>query len=294
MNRARYWNDLVFMYNTLINTCGFSKNNIAVLYADGKAKNSSIPVHYAATETNLAQVFQLLRKCCDANDLVFVFTTNHGGGFDDEDKWTYGGQISSGPAGDEGTESISETTYSLDLNGDGDTKDSVAWDEELCTWGGGIMDDPFAGYLNGLVCDTLIVLLEQCFSGGFIRDISLAPGGPADIVVMSAAREHESSWTGCSQSSYDEFSYLFTCALNGATPTGTAVDADTNNDGHVSMVEAFNYAQKNDKWNTGGCPSYPSSWDETPLYEDNGDGTPHSGNMPSGGDGALGSTVWLD
>ena len=48
------------------------------------------------------------------------------------------------------------------------------------------------------------------------------------------------------------------------------------------MVEAFNYAVSEDRENR-----------ETPMYEDNGDGNPHSGPIPSGGDGTLGSSTSL-
>jgi len=98
---------------------------------------------------------------------------------------------------------------------------------------------------------------------------------------MSAAGEYEPSWSW-SMNSYDEFSYHFTCAINGADPTGKTVNADANSDGEVSMVEAFNYARSKD------------TASETPWYEDNGDGIPHSGSMPSGSDGTLGSNTSLE
>ena len=98
---------------------------------------------------------------------------------------------------------------------------------------------------------------------------------------MSAAGEYEPSWSMLSKT-YDEFSYYFTCAINGADPKGNPVDADANNDGEVSMVEAFNYARSMD------------TQKETPWYEDSGDGIPNSGNMPKGGDGALGENTSLE
>jgi len=60
------------------------------------------------------------------------------------------------------------------------------------------------------------------------------------------------------------------------------VNADANGDGEVSLVEAFNYARAKD------------TQSETPWYEDNGDGIPHSGKMPAGGDGTLGSNTSLE
>ena len=80
---------------------------------------------------------------------------------------------------------------------------------------------------------------------------------------------------------YDEFASYLTYALNGMDLNGKMVNTDTNNDGEVSMLEAFNYARAHD------------TQAETPWYEDNGDGIPHSGAMPAGMDGVLGSNTSL-
>ena len=63
---------------------------------------------------------------------------------------------------------------------------------------------------------------------------------------------------------------------------GQAVDADADDDGKVSIVEAFNYARS------------MNSRPETPWYEDSGDGIPRSGAMPAQGEGGLGSDTWLE
>ena len=81
---------------------------------------------------------------------------------------------------------------------------------------------------------------------------------------------------------YDEFLYHFTAAVNKADHKGKKVNADSNKDGDVSMVEAFNYARSKD------------SQSETPWYEDSGDGVPHSGAMPSQGEGKLGGNTTLE
>ena len=315
----RYWMDLKFIYSTLINEYGYDPNNMAVLYKDGKAEDKDMPVQDSATQTNLAEVLGLLKEVSTDLDFVFIFTTNHGGGFKKDDiSWPIGkydgwyrGLLDTD--NDEGTEQIFESNYrscfggsnqggscdsdsycpnctmppgtpccdinGLDLDGDGNTNDQVSWDEELCAWGGSIYDDEFANMLQGIKYSRMVIVMEQCFSGGFLRDLS-----GSNRIIMSAATQYESSWcknlspTNCS---YNEFSYHFTCAVNSAHPNGTSVDADSNNDGHVSMVEAFNYAVSEDQAN------------ETPMYDDNGDGVPHSGTIPSGGDGTLGSSTSL-
>lgn len=125
----------------------------------------------------------------------------------------------------------------------------------------------------------MIIVMEQCFSGGLIADLAQ---GETNRIIMSAAGEYEFSWAMEPSFNYDEFSYHFTSAINGNNPNGKAVKADTNKDGVVSMLEAFNYARDKD------------SSSETPWYEDDGDGTPHSGSMPTGGDGTLGGNITLE
>jgi len=280
-NHHRYWNDLKFMYSTLISEYGYTSSTIAVLYANGKAEDSDMPVHYAGTQTNLEKVFDLLKGITTNQDLIFVFMTNHGGGFDKDDiaspltsSGTYCGRLDTN--GDEGTESLDEKKYNQDFNGDGKISAKVSWDEELCAWQESIYDDDLTPMLTGLKFDRMVIVMEQCYSGGLIPDMA-----GINRIIMSAAGEFETS--KCMDSFlYDEFSYYFTCAINGADPDGKSVDADTNNDGEVSMVEAFNYAQSKD------------TQDETPWYEDSGDGIPHSGNMPKGGDGSLGNTTTLE
>jgi len=125
----------------------------------------------------------------------------------------------------------------------------------------------------------MVIVMEQCFSGGLIAD--MAQGG-SNRIITSAAGEYEPSRAmPPAPYNYDEFSYHFTSAINGADPKGKEVNADTNGDGKISMVEAFNYARSKD------------TQLETPWYEDSGDGIPHSGKMPAYGEGALGGETFL-
>jgi hypothetical protein len=293
-NHIRYWNDLKFMYSTLVNEYGYMPANIAVLYADGKqAKDpqtgktdTQMPVHYSATQANLQTVFNLLKQNTTTQDFIFMFTTNHGGGFCKagcQGAWgtvyyDCGGQVDTN--GDEpSTDILWETDYNMDLNNNGQIGGSVSWDEELCSWGGSIFDDTFANMFANLKYDRMVIVMEQCFSGGLISDMA-----GSNRIIISAAGEYQPSYAmgPYPYDTYNEFSYYFTCAINGADEKGKAVNADANNDGVVSMVEAFNYARTHD------------TAAETPHYEDSGDGVPHSGSMPAGGDGTLGSNTSLD
>jgi hypothetical protein len=276
-NYIRYWNDLKFMYSTLVNTLGFPAENIVVLYADGTAEDTDMPVDFAATQANLETAFDNLQNASEDIDTIFVFTTNHGGGFELNNTADpiNGGEYDAN--NDEQGDNIDEQVFQMDLNGDGDKSDLIAWDEILYDWGGDILDDDFGDMLEDLQFSTMIIVMEQCFSGGLILDMSLG----SDQIIISAAGEYEPSWA-MTGGSYDEFSYHFTSALNHADPDGNPVDADYDNDGEVTIVEAFNYAVANDSRN------------ETPQYEDSGEGKPSTGNMPSGKDGVLGETITLD
>lgn len=283
-NRIRYWNDLTFMYSTLVNKYGYT--DIIVLYADGEGLDEQIPVHYSATQTSLETVFNLLRENSTEEDFIFIFTTNHGGGFyktgykiRGKTYYDLGGQVDAN--GDEpAADIILEKDYNLDLNGDGDKTDQVSWDEELCSWGGSIFDDTFHTLLANLKYVRMVIVMEQCFSGGLIAD--MAQGGSNRIIISAAGEYEPSRAMPPSPYNYDEFSYHFTSAINGADSKGTKVDADTNGDGKISMVEAFNYARLKD------------TRSETPWYEDSGDGIPHSGKMPAHGEGELGGKTFLE
>ncbi len=281
-NHIRYWNDLKFMYSTLVNSFGYLPGNIAVLYANGKGSDNNIPVHYSATQSNLETVFNLLREHSTPDDSIFIFTTNHGGGFHKKgniycpNSHLCGGSLD-GDADEPAGDVLSEATYNLDLNGNGNKSDQVSWDEDISAWGGTITDDAFVTMISNLQYQRMVIVMEQCFSGGLIAE--MAQGG-GNRIIMSAAGEYEFSWA--MNTNYDEFSYHFTSAINGAEPGGKTVNADANNDGDVSMVEAFNYARQKD------------TQAETPWYEDSGDGIPHSGAMPSGGDGTLGNATFLN
>lgn len=255
-NYGRYWNDLKFIYLTLINKYSYDPDHIKVVYADGTQEDSEMPVDFDASATGLNDAFAELQAEVDFNDKFFVFTTNHGGGY-----------------------LTSESANKSGLNDtDGDENDTESIDETMCRYNSATLlrDDEFADLVNSINAGRMIMVFEPCFSGGFLADVS-----GENRVVMSAATENEYSWS-YSGGGYDEFVYHFTSAVNGNDPDGNSVDADSNNDGVVSMLEAFNYASTND------------AASETPQYDDDGDGVTTANPSASGsGDGQFGSTITL-
>jgi hypothetical protein len=273
----RYWNDLKFMNSTLHGKYGFSHGNIVVVYKDGVAEDTDMTVDYAADTDGINDAFDFLGERLTKRDTLVIFVTNHGGGYamDLAVAANYGGRVDA--SGDETDEAIFEAHLSSDLDGDGDQDDHVRFDEVTFLYNdvSDLLDDDFAQHVNSLKYDKMIIVLEPCFSGGNLADLR----GKRRIIV-SAASEYEFSWGGA-PGNHDMFSYYFTAALAGQTYDGGLVKADSNNDGAVSILEAFQYAQAHDT-----AP-------ETPFYEDDGDGRGHTGPFPVDGDGAFGATVTL-
>ena len=148
-NHIRYWGDIAFIYRALINYYGYDKSNIVVCMSDGddptvdRSDGTDSPLDldgdglddYSldATYTTVTAELQNLVDTAGPDDLVFIFTTDHGG--------------NDNPALDD-----------VFLN---------LWDWEI------LEDYEFADYVDQLPVDTLkIITMEQCHSGGFIDDIS--------------------------------------------------------------------------------------------------------------------------
>ena len=276
-NHMRYWNELKVTYSAL-KARGLTDANIYVLYADGVARDNSVVVDYSATKANIATVFTALAGKTTDGSGVYIMTNDHGGGYSTRvvgnvQIGSYGAVLDAN--GDE-NDNLSEATLNRDINGDGDKNDMVSVDEVLCLWGENMTDDDFATNVNKITkYAKMVIQMEQCFSGGFINDLA-AP----KRVIMTACHETECSWAKGPNYLWNEFTYSFLAAWTGSKPDGGgSVNADTNGDGKLSMVECFNYARAND------------AASETPMFEDNGQRPGHSGQMPSGGEGALGSNT---
>lgn len=167
----------------------------------------------------------------------------------------------------------------VDFNGDGDFNDWIGIDEGLKVQNETYWDDELASDLNTLSYAKLIFVRqgcveggEGCFGGGVIDDIS-AP----NRIIMTATDETHPSYGDMDGDGFSEWSEAFIDALYGKDTywNGNAVveesppvyvDADWNNDGHVSMWEAWKYAWDHDDARLAG-------W-ETPWLDDNGNGLP--------------------
>jgi hypothetical protein len=185
----------------------------------------------------------------------------------------------------------------------------VGIDESICLYGTGVLeeyyDDELKTDLDTLHYGTLIFASSSCFSGGLIDDIS-AP----NRIIMTAANEtytaqgdlyyEEGGYNGSDR--YGEWSEVLIDALHGKDTyfdlekwlvihKSVSVDADSNNDGHVSINEAWEYAWQYDDARLHG--------DETNWFDDNGNHRPTYLNETEydaprdPNDGIFASTTWF-
>lgn len=157
----------------------------------------------------------------------------------------------------------------MDVNQDGDTDDIVSVDEAVCIYGDDLYDDDLRDLLSTIQPAKLTIMAETCFSGGLVEDLTAS-----SRVIAAATIEDAVSWG-------NTFIRAFVAALAWVNEQGTSVNADADENGYVSILEAFNYAADHDMN------------DEIPQYDDNGDGLSHTDPVPAGGDGVFGSGAYL-
>lgn len=228
-NHIRYYNDCQAIFNVLKNVYHYQQSHIYVLMSDGTntatdrsdGTNSPIDldgdgtndVTFSATTANITSVFNTLQGILTPSDHLFVFTTDHGG------STTWGSTTSNTPCPSGGAASTGTNSGNSTLN---------LWNYEEMT------DTAFATEVNKVKAGQMTIVMEQCYSGGFIENLS-APGR----VIITAAKASEVSWGGAT---YDPFVYEWTRAVGGTSPSS----ADVNSDGVISIKESFDYAKSQD------------------------------------------------
>jgi hypothetical protein len=227
-----------------------------------------------------AAITSWLHDRSTANDIVFIYFSSHGGGYNAMGNQLEGGRTE--VSSDEGPE-VRESTLGIDVNNDGDKNDWVGVDESLQVQNGVYWDDDLASDLNTMngryaklifIRQGCIEGNETCFGGGLIDDIS-----GSKRIIMTATNETWSSYgdtDGFGQPGYgySEWSERFIDALygqrthyyDGVIDDSIIVNADQNNDGVISMWEAWKYAWDNDEMRLAG--------NETPWLDDNSNALP--------------------
>ena len=229
-NWERYWNDCSAMYKILVNVYNYPKDHIYVIMADGTSTGKDMHLYdgtYKSSPLDLdndgTADIQYAATCANIrtvfNKLANILTAN-------DDLFIF--------TTDHGGSEGNKRSY------------MYLWNDDI------LYDSDFASYINKLKANVINICMEQCFSGGFIDDIT-----KNNVTIATACRHDEYSWPMTSVSyMYNEFAYHWMSAVAEMTPYGSKVSADANNDGKISMAEAFNYAKSKDSQNEH--PQYKS------------------------------------
>lgn len=228
-NWERYWNDCSAIYQVLVNVYGYSKQNIYVLMADGTNPNIDRHMNDGTYESSPLDLdgdgLADIQYDATRSSITSVFNTLSNTLTEEDDLFIF-------------------TTD----HGDRIDGNHVV----MCLWNGEIFHDyEFASCLNNISAKQINICMEQCYSGGFIDNISRN-----NVVISTACRYDEPSHAR-QDFLYDEYVYHWISAVAGETPSGVLIDADNNNDGYVSMIEAFEYANYHDA--TYEFPQYNSN-----------------------------------
>ena len=266
-NHARYWNQLVLMYDVLIDY-NYDPANIFVFYADG-----NIP-----SATNIQSIGDPFGNV-DANTLI-----THAGIIDfDGQETTFNDFV---------VDTLEPTVTDDDLiffwvyNHGSDAHEPEA---SICCWNEDyIDDDELHNLLDDVTYSRMVFSLGCCYSGGFLDPGLLSAGSttatgdvdgndnlndlPGDIVIMTSQDYRPShSWSDRG------FLFHFQLALDpisGNLMEGTAtytngrfsgVSSDTDGNFFISMREAYLYAEANDDYTTanGANDDRPQYWEST-------------------------------
>ncbi|MEM3397271.1 MAG: hypothetical protein QXD64_08110 [Thermoplasmata archaeon] len=291
-NYPRYWNDMVYMYDILTKVYNYRKEWIYVLYADGNPPNPQncdgfqyalwIDTHRNiissdAKISSFEEVCNAVKWLLTPEDFLFVWTNNHG-----SDKNEIG---------------------------------NIEWDEELGTsskflvmwWNSRsypglrdcyLKDKFFAENISRIAPKNTVIIMKQCYAGGFIDDVAYQ-FSQKDKNVAICTGTHFSEIDGecdCKtpintpdpeeggQNFFGEFTYHIQNAFNKRTPFLRSLFYPKKpwedggvlyHDKIVSIADAFNYAWRFDSWRYlgGHHPTEPNVMVFMhPQYDDNLDG----------------------
>ncbi len=240
-----FWYDTYLMWETLYNF-GFKDENIYVLYAGGTGLHSTNPfpycplmynpleqygigdiTDYSATRTNVINIFTWLADGhihpyvpqITSEDLLVIYTVGHG---------LYEYQVPG------------HTVF-------------YTWNTMVPEW---IIDYELADLLDDIQCQKKVVLMQQCFSGGFISYLE-----NSSTFIMTACSTDEESWPADdvnpdgadlveheqqnvpSRFDHGEFSYHLINSANLETISGndisSLVDSDDNDNASLNEMWAW-------------------------------------------------------
>ena len=231
-NHIRYWNDCSAMYKALVSQYGYAKQNIYLLISDGSSlnidrnrdtqNNPTLPPDLDSSPLDLDGDGQneTIRPAVK-NEINTVFNELSAKITANDNLFVF-------------TTDHGNKTGSLNL-----------WNWEL------LSPSELAQQIDKVKARYISILLLQCFSGAFIEPLSAR-----NRVISTASSANEYSWGIPGINGYEIYFREWLAAMLGEYPNRYQVNADANNDGYVTMKEAFQYAKSHDS--SGETPQYKS------------------------------------
>jgi Peptidase C13 family len=223
MTDTRHLNDLEFCYRMLEDMYGFSASNIYVLNYDGTLNTKdgppgnwpgdNTPYRIQVTGQGTQKAFQAA-----FNDLA--------------------------------TKIGADDLLFIHTNNHGDNTSGQSYMCQYPDWDSYWSSD-FCTDMSVLPnFKSLVVMMEQCNSGGFNAPV-IAASPATNTSIAAAAISTESSYASA-DGNWDVFAYEWIAAQFGHNPDGSALSSnpDTNHDGVIEADEAYDYAQANDTVDT--------------------------------------------
>jgi len=249
----KFW-AVIIIGNSPADRNAFRLNDILSTYYDVDEVDGPL---YCSKEMARAEITEWLASRSDYGDLVLIFFTCHGVGYDIKTGEINGRIDVDGDEGPEIYNASSSEWFGVD-------EGLVMYDNQIY-W-----DDELKEDLKSVKYGRLIVLVEacklenstdglSCYCGGLIDDIS----GPRRIIVTATNETTSAYLEDVTRRGW--FFKFFVEALN---PETHFDEADTDGDGAVSILEAFYFAVQHDP--VGPCGL---RW-ETPWLDDDGDRLP--------------------
>lgn len=222
-NYVRYWNDCSAIYSVLVKLYGYLPENIHVLVSDGTSAGAdrnlgdgrydSSPLDLDGNGTPDIQYAATKSNITTVFDMLSRTLTR------EDNLFLF--------VTDHGA--IGQDVYTMN------TQYINLWNRETMS------EDEFSDEVDKLKVGVLNVVLAQCYAGGI--------GGALqdeDRFIAAACTPLQNSYASI-EGTYEEFVYQWVAAVSGHYPSGQAVNADANNDGYISMNEAFRFAQEHDR-----------------------------------------------
>ena len=271
-NGIRFWSDTAMFYSTLTKKYGVAKDHIWVFMSDGNstgadanlAMSSATPVLVDSPKDLDGDGVGDITGSCSREDDMW--------GYFDEEFFPSLGQT---------LKSDDQLVIFVTSHGGKDSNNAASAFVSLFgqNYGEYFTDTELQGWLAYIPCP-VAVILQSCYSGGFIEEVISAP----NRVIATSSKWLETSWgvagggawiggTVGKTCAYNWWAQPFTAALRGyftmpwkygsdqATTSGgypwvdyAVANADSDNNGLVSIKEAFDYAKAVDT--VGDHPQY--------------------------------------